>query len=84
MQGEENVNETVYGIVAKIMGVPAGAVTEDSSAASLQSWDSLRHMKLILAIEEAFGLQLTDEEIVSISDVRGILALLARKDGVNS
>lgn len=78
------MNDKVCGIVATIMGVPAGGVTEDSSPASLQHWDSLRHMKLILAVEEAFGLQLTDDEIVSITDVRSIVTLLGRKGGVEA
>lgn len=75
------MNNKVCGIVAKIMGVPAETVTEDSSPDSLPRWDSLRHMKLVLAIEEAFGMQFTDEEIVSIKDVRSIVALLGQRDG---
>lgn len=75
------MNNKVCGVVAMIMGVPVETVTEDSSPNSLPRWDSLRHMKLVLAIEEAFGMQFTDEEIVSIKDVRSIVALLGQRDG---
>lgn len=78
------MNDKVCRIVAAIMGVPAGGVNQDSSPASLPPWDSLRHMKLILAIEEAFGLQLSDEEIVSMTDVRSIAALVERKREVSA
>lgn len=69
----------VAGIVAQIMGVPPDRVTEASSPDTIEKWDSLQHMKLILAVEEAFGVQFSDQEIVSIKDVRSINALLTRK-----
>ncbi len=78
------MTDKVCRVVATIMGVPAGGVNEDSSPASLPAWDSLRHMKLILAIEEAFGLQLADDEIVSMTNVRSIVALLERKREVRA
>jgi acyl carrier protein len=81
---ESAVHEKIYGIVATIIGVPRDSVTEDSSPDSLRGWDSLRHMKLILAVEEMFDVQLTDEEIVSITDVRSIVALVGQKGSVGS
>lgn len=79
-----NVGEQVRGIVAHIMGVPAIAISDDTSARSLQSWDSLRHMKLILAVEEKFDVRLTDEQIVSITDVRSIVSLVGRNRGADA
>ncbi len=78
------VADQVCGIVAGIMGVHPADVSETASPDSLRSWDSLRHMKLILAVEETFGVRLTDEEIVSITDVRSIVALVERKRGVEA
>ena len=73
------MDRKVFSIIAQIMSIPVEIVTETSSPNSLEEWDSLNHMKLILAIEEAFGVQFTDEEIVSIRDVRSIIVLLGRK-----
>ena len=39
-------------------------LTEDSSSDTLPQWDSLRHMNLVLALEDEFGVSIPDEEAV--------------------
>lgn len=68
------MSSKVFEIVARIMGVPVDAVSLESSPETLENWDSLRHMKLILAIEESLGVQFSDEDIVSIKNVQDLLA----------
>ncbi|MES2244031.1 MAG: acyl carrier protein [Pseudomonadota bacterium] len=67
------MSSKVFEIVARIMGVPVDAVNLESSPETLENWDSLRHMKLILAIEESLGVQFSDEDIVSIKNVQDLL-----------
>jgi acyl carrier protein len=67
------MSSKVFEIVARIMGVPVDAVNLESSPETLENWDSLRHMKLILAIEESLGVQFSDEDIVSIKSVQDLL-----------
>ena len=54
--------------------MPVDAVNLESSPETLENWDSLRHIKLILAIEESLGVQFSDEDIVSIKNVQDLLA----------
>lgn len=68
------MSSKVFEIVARIMGVPVDAINLESSPETLENWDSLRHMKLILAIEESLGVQFSDEDIVSIKNVQDLLA----------
>ncbi len=68
------MSSRVFEIVSRIMGVPVDAVNLESSPETLENWDSLRHMKLILAIEESLGVQFSDEDIVSIKNVQDLLA----------
>ncbi len=75
------MNNKVLKLVAQIMGIPLERVTAESSPDSIEQWDSLKHMHLVLAIEEAFGIQLTDEEIVAIKDVRSIISLIEQRIG---
>jgi acyl carrier protein len=63
----------VYEIVARIMGVAPADVSEDSSPLTLPKWDSLRHMKLILSLEETLNIQFSDADISMMKDVRSIL-----------
>jgi len=73
------MRQKVFEIVARIMGVPVEAVTSESSPETLANWDSLRHMKLILAIEESLDIQFNDQDIVSIKNVQDLLSRLEAK-----
>jgi acyl carrier protein len=53
-------------VMAKVFGVPVEAITGDASPDSIEKWDSLRHMNLVLALEEEFGVELTDDQVVEI------------------
>ena len=53
--------------------------TDELSRETLESWDSLGHIRLISALEEALGLSFTLEEIEAMTSVPQILAVLAAK-----
>ena len=73
------MNNKIFAIVARIMGVPIDAINEFSSPETLSNWDSLRHMKLILALEESLNMQLTEAQIVGVRSVKDILELVKEK-----
>lgn len=73
------MQEKLFEIIAKIMGVPADTVTIESSPESIPSWESLRHMRLLLAVEEAFSVEFLDDEIVEINDAQSIMQKLEEK-----
>lgn len=58
---------TLKQTMAVVLGVDAAAVTPDSSSDTIESWDSLRHMNLVLALEEEFGVSIPDEEAANIT-----------------
>lgn len=59
-----------------VLDVPASQVTSTTKAEELENWDSLGQMKLMLALEEEFGVAWTPEEITSLLSVPEILAAL--------
>jgi acyl carrier protein len=58
-----NTFDEVRGIASDILGVPATRLSAASSPATIENWDSVQHLNLVLALEEKFGLQLSPEEI---------------------
>lgn len=66
----------VFGIISKVMEVPVDEINEDSSPDTLEKWDSLQHMTLILAFEEEFDVSFTDTEIVDMINVKVIMEKL--------
>lgn len=48
--------------VAGVLGVNIDEINDESSMDSLHQWDSVKHLNLVLAIEEVFGVSLTEEQ----------------------
>jgi acyl carrier protein len=77
------VNATVLSRVQRIMAdvfsMPVERVTLESSSETIDSWDSLQHLNLMLALEQEFGLELLPEEIERLVSVHDIAALVSDK-----
>lgn len=71
--------EQVQAIASDIFGVPSAKITTDSSPETIETWDSMQHLNLVLAIEEKFGLQLSPEEIEEMKSVGAVAALIEKK-----
>jgi acyl carrier protein len=63
--------------VALVLGLDPADVTESTSPASVDGWDSARFVELVLALEEKLGFQFSAEEIAAIQTVGDIEALTA-------
>ena len=44
-------------------------LNDDTTADDVEEWDSLSHVQLIVAIEKAFGIKFTSNEILSWSNI---------------
>lgn len=54
-------------VMATVLGVEAGSIGPGSDMDTVPAWDSLRHMTLVLALEDEFGVQIPDEDAGSIT-----------------
>lgn len=52
-------------------------ISDATSREDLPAWDSLGHIRLVAAIEEALGVNFTIEEIEAMTGVGGILDRIA-------
>jgi acyl carrier protein len=52
--------------MAKVFSVPPETITVDASPDTVENWDSLRHMNLVLALEQEFAVEFTDDQVVEI------------------
>jgi acyl carrier protein len=71
--------EQVRGIASDVFGVPADTITAESSPQSIESWDSMQHLNLVLAIEERFGVRFEPEEMEEMKNVGAAAALVDKK-----
>ncbi len=54
-------------VMAAVLRVPEAEIGPDSSTDTLPTWDSLRHMNLVLALEQEFGVSIPDEDAANLS-----------------
>jgi len=59
-----DVTTRVRAVMAAILRVPATDIGEDASPATIPGWDSLQHMKLVLALEEEFDVAFSEDQII--------------------
>lgn len=70
-------------IISIIMEVPIEELNKETSPDNIEKWDSLKHMNLILALEEEFNIAFSDEEIVEMLSVEIIVEILKEKGGLD-
>ena len=73
------MDERVAGLLAEVLQMPAANITDGLAMRDVEAWDSLKHMELVVSLEEAFGLQLTFDEIVAMQSVGEIKRVLRAK-----
>ena len=54
-------------------------VTPEISAADIDEWDSLNHIRLVLRIEKSFGLSFSAAEVGQLKNVGEFVELIQRK-----
>ena len=57
------MEERIKGVMSSVFNVPKGEIQSDASPDTINSWDSLRHMDLIIGLEEEFDIEFDDEDI---------------------
>ena len=56
-------------------------VRSETSPIDIPDWDSVAQVKLVLAVEEAFAIRLTSDEVSSIHCVGDFVAALNKRKG---
>lgn len=76
------LDESIRQIVSDILGVPQDRINDATEMQSTPEWDSLRHMQLVLALEQNFDIgPLSAEDIVAMTSFAEIPKVLERAMG---
>ena len=74
---EERLEE----ILARVLLVDKANINDKMSRKDTEEWDSMAHLMLVSEIESAFGIMMSDDDIMEIDTVGDIKKVL-RKLGV--
>jgi len=67
---------TLKQVMATLLNVDVSAIDPEASMDTIPNWDSLRHMNLVLALEEEFKVTIPDEDAGNITSYKLIKLVL--------
>jgi len=70
--GGETV-ERVCAVIADVFGVPSEELGQETVQEDIPEWDSLGHLNLMLALEEAFSVSFSVDEMPELVSVKAIV-----------
>jgi acyl carrier protein len=68
-------------IFQEVFDDPQLVVETTTSSLDLPDWDSVAQVKLVLAVEEAFAIRFTSDELSNIHTVGDFMTAVARQKG---
>ena len=69
----------IIGIIEELFDLDASKLDEGTNINDLENWDSLKHMQLIMKIEEELKITLTADEISEVQTVKDLKQLCSDK-----
>jgi acyl carrier protein len=54
-------------------------IADDCSQRNCHNWDSLNHLNIVIALEEAFDISFEPEEIAEMIDIDAIVSIILKK-----
>ena len=74
--------DRVRGIAADVFQLDSVTLTADSSPETIEAWDSVQNLNLVLALEQEFGFEFAPEEMDQMKTIGQIAHVAAAKRSV--
>jgi acyl carrier protein len=79
----EQIEQRVGTVMADVFALDPAEVGPGTSPDTVEAWDSLQHLSLVLAVEEEFDLQFGDTETTEMVTYPLIVAIVREKLGAS-
>jgi acyl carrier protein len=66
-------------LLEELLGIPIAQIRAASGFKDLSTWDSLTYVRLVVAVQELIGEDLTAEEIEQITSCEGLESVIAKR-----
>jgi len=67
-----DVDTRIRSVIAATFGVAPHAITPATSSDTIEAWDSMNHLHLVVALEAEFGVSFEPEQAVELTSVQAI------------
>jgi len=68
-------------VLKTIADVLKAEINENTMKIDVPSWDSLKHIQLIMEVEEKFGVEIPIEKVPDIDSISVLLGLVGAEEG---
>jgi acyl carrier protein len=75
----QQIPPSLRNIFADVLEISPDDVTSETGVATVDNWDSFRHLQAILAIEDEYGVQFDPQRIAALTTVALIQSELEAK-----
>jgi acyl carrier protein len=79
---DQPIFDRVRGIAADVFQLETATLSADSSPETIEAWDSVQNLNLVLALEEEFGCEFAPEEMDQMKTIGQIANVAAAKRNV--
>lgn len=63
------MKERIREVIADVMGLDPANIPLDALQENVKGWDSIRHMNLVVALEQEFGVQFSGLQIAEMMGI---------------
>ena len=63
------IKERARGILARVLKVNPESISDNASQLDLSEWDSVRHMNVVLGLENDFDIEFEDAELPKLTSL---------------
>ena len=67
-----------FGIVSQALGCPRDSLSNESAMYRDHGWDSFGHVNVITALEEAYGISISNDEMMILTKMKSIVEFTER------
>jgi acyl carrier protein len=71
------MDERIRAIMAEVLRLPVDRIDADTAIGTVENWDSTAHMRMMIALEDAFGIDLDEAHMVEMTSFARIRSAVA-------
>ena len=76
---EKQIYEKLASVMGEVLGLDGLKLSAEMTANDVEGWDSLSHIRIVLSVEESFGIHFSTVEIPELRNVGEFVALIKSK-----
>lgn len=75
------ISERLRNTILRELSLEDFPLSEATLASEVPGWDSLNHVRILIAVEKEFGIRFRSLEVIRLSNIGALQALVEKKMG---